>query len=296
MKKSFFVLIISFGLLLTGCGPTTIEDTTGQKKMKEKQSLSYEETKENIRFKILTNQKEFDLDDEIFIEALASNNGNESINYYAGSSSCVSHLIIQIISKENGNRLFVKSPKEVQGCTDDIHIEQLELKETVQEKVTFLPKESFQYSSEPVLASGGMYDVIVTFLPEDKSRENGISVKTQITIKGTNKEIISKEKAEQIANDNEEVKQWINHHSGDKITKVEDGEYFLLWYDGWQKTTREEFDKLKNGIYQEEKGIKFDDNKWEITYLSKLGPTPNRIKIVINAISERVLSIETFEQ
>jgi hypothetical protein len=44
----------------------------------------------------------FELDDEIIVEALAKNVGEKSINYYAGSSTCVSHLSIYITDFPNG--------------------------------------------------------------------------------------------------------------------------------------------------------------------------------------------------
>jgi hypothetical protein len=92
------------------------------------------------------------------------------------------------------------------------------------------------------------------------------------------------------------VQEWVENHSGDKIAKVENDEYFLLWYDGWQKTNKQEFERLKQSIYQEEKQIQFVDGTWEVTYLSKLGPSPNRIKIVVDANSKEVLSVKTFER
>jgi hypothetical protein len=176
------MLLFSMALLF-GCGTKTIEDTTGDKQFKEKQSINYEETKDNIHFNFKVNQKSFDLNDEIIVEATVTNKGNESIEYYAGSSSCISHLGVQIISKENNRYLAQKPPEEPKGCTSDIHTEQLEPQETVQEKVVFLPKEHIQSSEEP--AFGGTYDVVVMFRPEGSSWEEAIKVTTQITIEGT---------------------------------------------------------------------------------------------------------------
>jgi hypothetical protein len=287
------MLLFSMALLF-GCGKKTIEDTTGDKQFKEKQFINYEETKDNIHFNIKVNQKSFDLNDEIIVEATVTNKRNESIEYYAGSLSCISHLGVQIISKENNRYLPQKPPEEPKDCTDDVHTERLEPQETVQEKVVFLPKEHIQSSEEP--AFGGTYDVVVMFHPEGSSWEEAIKVTTQITIVGTNKDIISKEKAEQVTNNHKKVQEWVKNHSGDKIAKVENDEYFLLWYDGWDKTNKQEFERLKQGIYQEEKQILFVDGTWEVTYLSKLGPSPNGIKIVVDANSKEVLSVKTFER
>jgi hypothetical protein len=92
------------------------------------------------------------------------------------------------------------------------------------------------------------------------------------------------------------VQEWINNHSGEAIAKIENGDYFILFYDGWQKTVQEEFEKLRNGIYHIEKDIRFVDGNWEVNYLSKIGPSPSRIQVIVNGGSGEVLSLETFER
>jgi hypothetical protein len=84
--------------------------------------LIYSETRENIYFTIWVNQKEFTLEDEIIVKASATNVGEKSAIYAAGSSTCVTHLRIQIVSKETNRSLSVK-PLEIMACTDDLHVE-----------------------------------------------------------------------------------------------------------------------------------------------------------------------------
>ncbi|WP_163536190.1 hypothetical protein [Gracilibacillus sp. YIM 98692] len=281
-----FLLII----LLFSCGTKTSDTTTENKS----NTLIYEETKADLQFQIQVNKKAFHLKDEIIVKAQVQNIGEETMEYYAGSSTCISHFNIQIISKETGRHIKQKLSDQPKECTDDIHTESLMPKETVSEEGIFLTKERVQTSFIP--ASSGAYDVVIQFRPKERSWEEAMEVHTQITIEGTEYDMISIEKAEQLAIQHKEVQKWMQNHSGESIAKIESNEYFVKWYDGWHKTNKEEYKSMKNGVYQEEKQVQFEDGKWHIRYVSKLGSSPHRIEITIDAKSADILSVQKFDK
>jgi hypothetical protein len=298
MKNTKVLISLLFVMtILIACGTKeTVEpnQSTQASDQSSNDVLTYSETKNNLKFIVNVNQKSFTLDDEIEVQGTVTNEGSETIEYYAGSSSCISHLKVQIVAQPTNRYLAVKPPKKVTGCTDDIHVEQLDPGETVTKEVIFLPKE--RIDSSLVSATSGTYHVVVHFNPVDENEEQSIKVQTSISIKGNDEIIISQEDAKKATNTDPKVQQWIKNHTGDQVSKVENGEYYLLWYDGWHKTNEEEYLLMRKGIFQEEMGIEFSENNWEITYLSKLGPAPHRIEITINGKTGDVLSVKTFEK
>ncbi|MCD8501882.1 MAG: hypothetical protein LRY71_09665 [Bacillaceae bacterium] len=170
---------------MASCGTKTMEDATGDKQImnnnpienKEKPSI-YEVTKENLRFAVTSNQE----NDEIIIEASVTNVGNDSVEYYAGSSSCPQHIGIQVFSQQTENLSLIKLPEEFPICTDDIHSQTLEPGETVKEEVTILTIERVDSAVEP--AYGNSYDVVVTFNPVTKEWGDPITATIEITIEG----------------------------------------------------------------------------------------------------------------
>jgi hypothetical protein len=117
-----------------------------------------------------------------------------------------------------------------------------------------------------------------------------------IEIHGSDKKIISEEKAEEIADNQEEVSNWIKNHSGDAIAKENNGEYYILFYDGWVKTSAEEYNRVKNVSHKEEKSVAYKNERWNISYQTKLGAPPNRIEVTVDAVTEEVISVETLGQ
>jgi hypothetical protein len=142
--KHLSLMIILISIFIAGCSVAPIEEASP--------SL-YKETKENIAFEIQLNDNEFDAKSDIIITATITNVGNKAIGYYSGSSSCVSHLGINIISKDTGRLLMKKPPKEIITCTEDIGTAMLEPQQSAQEKKVFLPIETMP-SLDGVAASG----------------------------------------------------------------------------------------------------------------------------------------------
>lgn len=119
---------------------------------------------------------------------------------------------------------------------------------------------------------------------------------TSIIIQGTGRRIISAERAEVIALQHEDTKKWIQSHSGERISKIIDGEYYLLWGDEWSKSSKEEYERLKDGIYDQEKTVSYEDGTWTVRYVSKLGDAPNVIEVAVDANSEKVIQVRLHQR
>lgn len=186
MKKRYiaiFSIAVFSVMLMASCGTKSMEDATEDKQImnnnpienKESPSI-YEVTKENLRFAVTSNQE----DDEIIIQVSVTNVGNDSVEYYVGSSSCPQHFGIQVLSQQTENLSLIKQPEEYPICTDDIHSETLEPGETVKEEVIILPIEQVDSTVEP--AYGNSYEVVVTFNPVTKEWGDPITATIEITI------------------------------------------------------------------------------------------------------------------
>lgn len=166
--------------------------------------------------------------------------------------------------------------------------------ETVEENFIFIPNEWIQSELEPAFT--GTYDVTV-WLPQDSVEPKQlVSAKTPITVHGTDVRILINDEAERIAANHPEVKKWMEQHSGDSIAKEENGEYFILWHDGWLKTIKEEHDRLKDGIFEDERSVVYKQRTWTVDYYSKLGQAPNGIRVEMNGISGAITSVNTFDR
>lgn len=289
MLKKYVLLLFTF--ILVACGTNTPDHNYPPPS--KGSYLFEEEIKEDLKFEIQLNQTEA----EIVVTAKVTNIGDTDFIHVFGSSSCPSPLKIRVESQQTGYLLLEKQPTELRPCTDDLGIGPLKPSDSLTMTATFLRKEVVD--SSVVEASGGIYDVIVSIQPADETWMEWfepLEVKTEIFIEGTGQTLIDKATAEKIAESNAEVQAWINAHSGESIAKIENGEHYILWYDGWQKMTKEKYDLYKDGIYQEEKQIRFENGIWSIEYLSKLGQPPHRITILIDAVTGEIISVEKIER
>lgn len=283
-------------LTLVSCNSTVQKDTDNVNSPSGSKDTVYNEMVNDLLFKIELNKKAFSLKDEIVVHVKLTNTSNEEIAYYAGSSSCVSHLGISIILPNTTIHLADKPIDEPQGCTDDIHEEVLGPNETVEEQAVFIPKLDIDSSKEP--ASSGTYEVVASFRPVSRDwNDDPIQVKTSIVIHGKDDDdkIMTREVAEEIAKHNQQVNDWIHNHTGDQISKVENDDYYVLWYDGWKNVTKTEYKHLKNGMSTIGKQTRYKNGKWKITYQSKFGLAPHQLTVTIDAKTKQIISVETFE-
>ncbi|MCP8615456.1 hypothetical protein [Salirhabdus salicampi] len=288
-----WIILIVLMVVLVGCESEeqyNINDHSAQKP----EAIMSTENYDDLNMKLEMTKQHFTLNDEIVVQASITNNGNEAIEYRAGSSSCVTHMRISIKSKETGRNLIQKPQGKVSECTDDIHTELLKPGKTVQTVKTFLPKE-YIYSRE-YPASGGVYEVNSLFRTIEEGGENTLIIKETFTIEGTNEQLMTKEGVINKVNEHPEVLQWIKSHSGEAIRKVKDGKYYILFYDGWQQVSEDTYRQLEESTLDQNMLMQLNDGIWIVEYISKLGDSPHRIKVEVDAKQGNILSVETFKR
>lgn len=252
---------------------------------------------DGIYFYVHINGVSFDSEDEIYVKVTARNVSGQDIEYYSGSSSCPRSPIGIWIIDENNNEPFVAKQKdddEGRACTEDVATSILKNGDSVENQLTLYPK--VRLSSDEVPVTTGAYPLEISFSRVGDKEFHKPYITQYITVMSPAQPIIARNEIEQYALKHPEVKKWIDDHTGDAIAKIEDGEHYILWYDGWQKTSKEHYDELKNGIYQQERGLHYDNGFWVIQYLSKIGSAPHRIEIKLDAVTGDVVEVQTFER
>jgi hypothetical protein len=281
------VLLLLTSVALLGCGNVSSS-------REPVETLLHQETKEGIAFELKLDRNTFELGDEIAVEATATNTSDKSVHYQSGSSTCPTHILLSVESEETGRRLIPKPSGESRPCTDDINVSSLEPGQSVSETAVFFPYEWIHSGQEE--AYGGKYGVEASIRLTESGLEDVVLIRTSIIIKGTGLKIISAERAEEIALGHKDTKKWILNHSGERISKIVDGEHYLLWGDKWFKASEEEYERLRNGIYDQEKTVSYKDGTWTVRYVSKLGGTPSVIEIIVDAQSEKIIEIRLHER
>jgi hypothetical protein len=160
--------------------------------------------------------------------------------------------------------------------------------------LTILPKIRLGIDKVPV--TSGEYPLQISFAKVSDKEYHKPYITENITVISPTEPIIGREDIESYALKHPEVKKWVDDHTGNSISKVKNGDYYILWYDGWQKTSEEDYKTLGKGIYQQEKGIHYKGGFWLIQYVSKIGKEPHRIEIKLHAVSGEVLEVKTFER
>jgi hypothetical protein len=294
MKRIFTAIILIF--LLSACGTSNYEGTKQEKPndaaAKEAYKVVHEETKDGLQFSISLNKNHFTTDDEIYIKAKVTNISTEPITYHAGSSGgpqcLIQYPLVRIPNTKYNKNLIIKRTDiaEPIACPEDYLEKELEPNDFFEREIVYIPK--IRLGNDEIEVTSGEHVIDVSFA------DAGISY--PITISSDAEEIITSTEAEEIAKKHHEVQEWIKNHTGESISKTENGEYYILWYTGWEKTSKKNYGKLKEGIYQEEKNIYYKDGNWNIVYLSKIGNAPHRIEIKVDAVKGEVTSVQTYER
>ncbi|MFC5653853.1 hypothetical protein ACFPYJ_33035 [Paenibacillus solisilvae] len=188
MKSRFLVVILFVMVALTACannkgneGKLTLDDNTRG----AKPDIYHKETIGSLAYEIQLAKNQYGFDDEIEVNAKVTNLGKETLTYVSGSSSCPSHLSIDIVDQESNTRLATEQGK---ACTSDLRTSKLDPGQTVEDKWVFIPKQWIKSELEP--ANAGIYDVKVALSPEiNLSSENQqehknqrVAAKTEITL------------------------------------------------------------------------------------------------------------------
>ncbi|MDQ0113433.1 hypothetical protein [Paenibacillus harenae] len=120
--------------------------------------IHHQETIGDLAYEFRLNSNQFSLNDEIEVYAQVTNKGDEPINYTSGSSSCPTHVGVDLVHQETNTRLAIK--QDDRACTADLVTSTLAPGHTVHSTWTFIP-ERWQ-DSKLILGDIGDYDVLVS--------------------------------------------------------------------------------------------------------------------------------------
>ncbi|WP_054028703.1 hypothetical protein [Bacillus sp. FJAT-28004] len=151
MKKVFLVLVFVL-VVATGCSSAS-----------KVIPIQFEETIGDLAYEIQLSKNQYEMNDEIEVNAKVTNLGKEMLTYVKGSSSCPNNVWIQIVNQDS-NRYLANKPVD-QSCTSDLAKSQLAPAQTVEQKLIFVPKYYGKSNLEPAIP--GTYDVKVSLPPED---------------------------------------------------------------------------------------------------------------------------------
>ncbi|WP_435171816.1 hypothetical protein [Paenibacillus glycanilyticus] len=128
----------------------------------------------------------YGINDDIVVKTKLTNQGEDTLTYVSGSSSCPKHAVVNIVHVETNKRLEIKP---YGPCTADLGKSKLKPGQTVEDTDIYITKVYGKSGQE--LAPLGKYDIEVALPSEDiRSTENNHSVpieqrqsvKTQIVL------------------------------------------------------------------------------------------------------------------
>lgn len=135
-----------------------------QRSMEPAAPIHHKETIGNLAYEFRLDSNQYSLNDEIEVYAQVTNKGDEPITYTSGSSSCPTHVGVELVHQETNTRLATK--QSGRACTADLVASKLAPGNTVHGTWTFIP-EQWQ-DSKLIPGDIGDYDVLVS-LPDANS-------------------------------------------------------------------------------------------------------------------------------
>ncbi|CAN7743695.1 hypothetical protein [Paenibacillus sp. LjRoot56] len=127
----------------------------------------------NLVYDIQLDKNQFSRYEEISVHTKVTNIGNETYTSLSGSSSCPSHLSVEIVHEKSKKELSIKPGGD---CTADLATSKLIPNQTVEDTDTFIPKQLEQYGLKR--AKTGSYEVRVALPrsnPTGERRENAFA-------------------------------------------------------------------------------------------------------------------------
>lgn len=129
MKKKYFlaiaIIVIAAAVFVIAKRPTNIEP------------IHSKITVGNLTYEIQLNKNQYNRYETITVHTKVTNIGNETYTYLSGSSSCPSHLSVEILHEETKNELSIKPGGD---CTADLRSSKLAPNDTAEDTDTFIPK------------------------------------------------------------------------------------------------------------------------------------------------------------
>ncbi|WP_336773216.1 hypothetical protein [Paenibacillus sp. MMO-58] len=177
MKQILAIILLSM-ICITGC--------SFDNEAKGIKPILYKKTVGDLAYEIKLDKNRYGMNDDIVVKTKITNQGEHTLTYVSGSSSCPNHAVVNIIHVKSNKRLEIKP---YGPCTADLGKSKLKPGLTVEDTDSYMTKIYGKSGQEN--APLGKYDIEVALLPEDiRSTENNHSVpieqrqsvKTQIVL------------------------------------------------------------------------------------------------------------------
>jgi hypothetical protein len=304
MKKTWLmVTIVVLSISLFGCGIDTDKSTatelqgTVHKQQKEQHNppLEVMKTINGIEYSLSISGNQFDLDGEIEVNGTVKNVSDHPIDYigYDGCDRGI-HVFIPIPTYQSYFLEKDWDQKEAKGCTMAIEHYTLEPGETLNESKVFIPSMRMGNLRGMDIPTGDYKAKLIFQRGElDSKEEYDQGIELALHIDGA-KNILTKQEAEDIGRNNEELQQWLSKRIGSVVTKEKNGNYYVMELGRWQKATKQYYEQLDD--YTPEYWIGFKDYEWIMTYIDKAQGPPHRFEIKIDAKSGNISEINRYEK
>jgi hypothetical protein len=292
------VLVASVCLITGACGNTanlqaTSNETSIATSTETSIGVTAEVTRDNVHLTISSDKSIYKPGEIIRITATVENITDQSITYTLMNIGDPKIYVFLEETPFAGSQGLVEEDYTEHVTNPMETYETLEPKQIITRRVVW--NQQLSTYPDPIQAPSGIYRITSYFLVGKDlgdSQADELSASVDIKIQDA-KTVILPEKALEIASIQPEVISWIADHSGASIAKYENGQYFLYDQSGWQKVS-------PDGVTLEDLQQKFAphhnvlmaNDKWEVRFFTKMGPSPYEIIVRIDSFSGKVLSVE----
>jgi hypothetical protein len=292
MKYTKYISLLLV-LMLFGCSAAgTSESISNQA------GIAAETTDQGTLLSISSDKAIYHPGETVRITASAANLTDAQIEYTLMNLEDPQIYIYLEETPFSGGQSLLEEDYKFQAVHPMVTSEVLEAKQLITRKVIW--DQQLPTHPDPIQAPSGIYRISCTFIvgPYSTVKEpTGLSTGIEIQIEGAGN-VISPEKALEIARAVPEVAAWVVQHSGSNVFKYENGDYYTNLYNTWEKVapgfiwngmTMEEMQKS----YEPDHNVMMVGNVWEVGFFTKLGEPPNEIWVKIDSTTGKVFSTET---
>jgi hypothetical protein len=280
------------GIQEYGSGTARTADIVGNGNQALKDTASggkeFEKTVEGLKFEIKMDKETYTINDKIKINVKVTNVTDKTIIYNTPSSTKDYFYIGAGIQapKYDSSFIYIPKPGETGGFDAAIGVHELKAGEFLEDSFTFIPK--VHLNGNELAVSAGEYSAQISVILDDY---NPVRVTVPVVV-GEGREQITKDQAQNIAEGHKDIKDWLDARSPEALTKIEDGQYYILEAHGWQAVSKELYDDVfRLGAYQV--GVEYQEGYWNVIYMSKLGSAPNRIEVKVDLKTGEIKAVES---
>jgi len=270
------------GMVATNCG---LNNT--QRSATEKQVV--ETTQDGIILTLSTDKQVYQPGEIIAVEARVENASSIPFSYTMWSIGDPAIYVAVTETPYSGGVELYEKGHEIANVLPEVTADTLAPGQSITRKVIW--DQLLPTYPQSIQAPSGKYNIRAVFHIGAYSSNNKpfpLTANVEIEITGTAK-IITPEDALCLALELPEVKQWYDEHSGPNLVRVENGEYYVWFEIGWQKVdplftyNGLDIDQLQK--YTPESNVLVTGEKWQVLLFTKLGPSPNEIRVEVDPIA-----------